>query len=242
MRGLTLVAFFMLSAAVPAFADLCSSAPNNIVANCGFENGVYTSTIDGNTDTSVPVDWTPNAAYDLEEPFPFNFVTSYSKSGNDGLSIGNYDDQPVPTLSQTLSDVAGATYSGSLFIAYGGAGDGDTSAFFDVLINGVSVLSLNDTATYWYSPYTFSFVGTGSDVLTLEGNTNPVEWYVDDIVVTDPSSVPEPGSILLLATVLGLCCVTLRKRGSPNVPCAAVIGPNTRPVPARPVPCSAPRG
>jgi hypothetical protein len=30
----------------------------------------------------------------------------------------------------------------------------------------------------------FSFVGTGSDTLTIQGNTNPGEWSVDDVSVT----------------------------------------------------------
>jgi hypothetical protein len=189
----------LLCFALPGFADICGTTPGNIVANCGFENGIYSSTIGASTNNSVPIDWTPNAGYDLEPSF--NNVTSFSNSGSAGLSIGNYDYQPVPSLSQTLTDISSAAYSGSLFVAYGGGVGGDSGAFFDVLINGATVLALDDTATYPYARYTFNFTGTGSDVLTIEGNTNPSEWYADDIVVTT-AATPEPQFGFLMAGVM----------------------------------------
>jgi len=212
-RGLGITLFVSLLAAIPGFADICSSVPGNFVANCGFEDGVYSSTINGNTNTSVPSSWTPNAAYDLEPSF--NHLTTYANSGSFGLSIGNFDDQPVPALSQTLTDLAGGSYSGSLYVSYGYT---DPGAYFEVLIDGAPVLTLSDTTPAAYSQYTFSFTGTGSDVLTIEGDTNPSEWFVDDVVVTGPAAAtPEPTSILLLVTVVGLCGTVLRKRRSSNV-------------------------
>jgi hypothetical protein len=223
MRGLSLVLFVTLSAAVPGFADMCSSVPN-LVANCGFENGVHSSTIGGFTNNTVPNSWTPSEGFDIEPPY--NLLTTYDNSGSSALSIGNFDYQAVASLSQPIGDVPGDTYSGSLYVAYGGAKIGDTGAFFDVLIDGVAVLALNDTAPLAYQKYTFSFVGTGSDVLTIEGITSPSEWYVDDIIVSGPkpgiivSSVflaPEPDSIVFLATGIALCAVGLGKRRSKKV-------------------------
>ncbi|MEI9981037.1 MAG: PEP-CTERM sorting domain-containing protein [Edaphobacter sp.] len=205
--------------AVPGFGATLCDVSGNIVANCGFENGTNSSTIDGNTNNSVPVSWTPNAAYDSQTGFN-NLRSSPVNSGFLALSIGNTDAEPVPSLSQTLTDVAGATYSGSLFVDYGGAGQGDTSSavFFDTLINGVAVQSLNSSAPGVCIQYFFSFIGTGSDVLTLEGNTSPSEWLVDDIVVTESSgppvvgTTPEPSSIALFGTgILGIAGV-VRKR------------------------------
>lgn len=203
VRRLSLAFFVSLCVAIPGFADppsICDAVAGNLVANCGFEAGVYSSTLSGNTNTSVPNSWTPNAGYDLEPGF--NHVTGYANSGSYGLSIGNFDYQPVPALSQTLTDIAGDTYNGSLYVSYGGAGGGDTGAYFGALINGTAVLALNDTTLYGYTQYTFSFVGTGSDVLTIEGNTNPSEWYADDVVVKSSSVVPEPASVFLFGTLI----------------------------------------
>ena len=193
---------FAVIAVAPAFADVCQTTPGNVVANCGFENGVYTSTVMGETNSSVPNSWIANFGFDLEPGF--NHVeSSLVYQGTSALQIGNDDDQPVPQLSQTFTDISGATYSGSLYVDYGGAGTSDTLPFFNVLIDNNSVLSLDHTAPGTYTRYTFSFTGTGSDTLALQGNTSPSEWFVDNITVTTTASaVPEPGEVFPLAGAL----------------------------------------
>jgi hypothetical protein len=186
-------AILLASRPAQAVPSQCDAVAGNVVVNCGFEGGTYSSTIGGNTNNSVPNGWTPNAGFDLHPGF--NFVTNSPTlvhSGSFALSIGNFDNEPAPSLSQTLTDVATATYSGSIFVLYGGAGTTDTNVFFDVQINGSNVLALNNTAPGTYTEYTFSFTGTGSDTLTLTGNTSPSEWYVDDVVVTGALAVPAP--------------------------------------------------
>lgn len=51
----------LLCLAAPTFADVsvCDSTPGNLVANCGFESGVYAS----GANSSVPVDWISNTGY-----------------------------------------------------------------------------------------------------------------------------------------------------------------------------------
>jgi hypothetical protein len=202
--------------ALPAMANGidCTTVVGNLVANCGFENGVSSSTIGGNTNNSVPVSWTADAGYDLEPSF--NHTTAGPvDNGSFALSIGNDDGQPVPSLSQTLTDVLGATYSGSLYVYYGGAGTSDPNPFFQVLIDGVALVNLNNTAPASYQLSTFSFTGTGSDTLTIQGNTSPSEWYVDDVSVTGlaPSATPEPRTAFPLAVASLMCgAFWLRKR------------------------------
>lgn len=191
---------FSIAPGAWATASICDAVTGNLVTNCGFENGVYSSTLSTFTNGNVPNSWTPNSGFD---EFPgFNQVTSANpNSGNDGLLIGNGDAEPTPTLSQTFSDTLGVTYNGSLYISYGGAGQNDSAASFQTLINGTTKVSLGDSASLTYTKFTFSFVGTGSDTITLQGNTNPSEWEVDDIAITAASgtSTPEPGSMALIA-------------------------------------------
>lgn len=202
-----------LFCAMPGFSSsLCDSIAGNIVANCGFEGGTYSSNIDGTTNSNVPNSWTPNAGFDDYTSFD-HVVAGPVNSGSYALSIGNDDPQPVPMLSQTLTDTPGVTYDGSLYVYYGGAGTSDTSVFFDAIIDNTDVVTLNNSAPAVYTPYTFSFVGTGSDTLTLQGNTTPSEWYVDDIVITGTatSAIPEPNTALLIAVSCGVLLL-LRRR------------------------------
>jgi len=203
-----------VSSAAMATPSICDAVSGNLVSNCGFEAGTYSSTLGGNTNNSVPLNWQPSAGYDLEPGFNHTIaVSTLVNSGATALSIGNDDGQAVPTVSQTLTDVSGDTYSGSIYVLYGGAGTSDTNVFFDVSVDGTNVLALNNTAAGTYTQYAFSFIGTGSDLLTLGGNTSPSEWYVDDVVVTGTpasTSVPEPATLSLAG--LGLLALAAGRR------------------------------
>jgi hypothetical protein len=185
---------------------LLQSSPlsaSDIVFNGGFEGGTYSSTVGGYTNNGVPVGWTANSGFDS---YPgYNFVTTTNPhSGSYDLRIGNDDGEDLPTLSQTFSDVSGDTYSGSIWVLYGGAGTGDTLPFFDLSVDGTNHVALNYLASGSWTEYTFSFTGLGSDTLTISGNTSPSEWYVDDVAVNAASSTvtPEPGTLLLFGTFL----------------------------------------
>lgn len=188
-------------------ASICDATPGNLVHNCGFEAGVYTS----GANPGVPNDWTSSAAFDLNPGF--NLVTDSNSlgphSGSFDLSISNFDDQPLATLTQTITDVSGATYTVGFFGYDGGAG-GDGNAFLSVSV-GSAGATMNDTVAVW-TPAGFTFTGTGSDTLTISAQTNPSEWYVDDVTVLGPSPTPEPASLLLMGTgLLGMAGV-LRRR------------------------------
>ena len=77
--------------------------------------------------------------------------------------------------------------------------------FFNVLVDNNPLVQLDGTASSTKTEYTFSFVGTGSDTLTLTGNTNIGHWYVYDTSVVEtaaPVAKPSTCSLLLAVCIL----------------------------------------
>ncbi len=221
-------AAFAIAAAAPflptfaaASASICDTVVGNLIQNCGFEAGTTTSTIGGSSDTLAPVDWTVNAAFDQFNGF--NQVQgSTANSGNFSLKIGNDVGSPAPAISETLTTLKGATYAGTFYLAYGGSGGGNTAgAFFDAEVNGSIVKALDGTAPLAFTKETFSFVGTGSDTVTFTGNTNPSEWFIDDISVVT-SAVPEPSLAWLMLIGAGALGFGMRRRSTDRQAPAAV--------------------
>jgi hypothetical protein len=182
--------------AANATPSYCDSVSGNIVANCGFEGGVYGS--------NVPNGWTAGGNwlyYDVPvttDPDP--------NSGTYSMQLGNDDFEKPPILSQTLTDNSGATYDASIWINYyDDGGNRPAGDFLTVSLNNTTEISLDYTTTLdtWLE-YTFSFTGTGSDVLAFEGDSNRGDWYLDDIVITAQAqqNVPEPGTLALFGMAL----------------------------------------
>src|ERR1700676_3706352 len=108
---LALLVLFV-SPSLRATPSICDAIAGNLVMNCGFEGGVYSSTIGGNTNPNVPVDWTSSAGFDFNSGFNQR-STATPNSGSFDLSIGNFDVQthptnPLATLSQGFTDTSGA--------------------------------------------------------------------------------------------------------------------------------------
>jgi len=183
------------------------------IQNGGFEGA---ATQDGAS--IVPNGWNPNPGY---TGFGFNMVTDNPNHVYDGtysLQIGNYTYEPVPSLSQTFADKAGSPYSGTLYISYGGAPTTDTQGSFQVLLDSTVVVSLDYTAPGAFKEYSFSFFGSGSDTLTIQGNTNPGEWFVDDVSVTGSSigAVPESSTwAMLILGFAGIGFMAYRRKSKP---------------------------
>ena len=168
------------------------------------EDGVYTS----GSNTQVPVDWVSNPAFDSEPGF--NHVTMGSvHSGDFPLEIGNFDADPLATLTQTFNDFAGDTYTVS-FWAFDNGANPDSNAFLTVSVGSQSKTFDDTVATY--TEGTFTFVGTGSDTISIAAKTNPAEWFVDDMSVTG-SAVPDPSTwAMLLLGFAGLGYAGYRQR------------------------------
>jgi hypothetical protein len=180
-----------------------------VIANGSFEDGT------SGYPNFVPDDWTANANFLNDVGFA-GVVTGAGHTGDHELQIGNYDDQPIDMLSQTLNTVAGESYKVSWY--YSIAGGHDDDAFFEVLINGNDGFLGGDADVVYagdqWSTANFTFTASGNDVLTLGAKSTQAIWVVDDVAV-DPVAVaaaPLPGTLPLFATGLAAIGWVARRR------------------------------
>jgi len=179
----SLVALSMVAlSAIPSAAQsICDGTAGNLVLNCGFETGDFTSwTLTGNTGFTDVIN-----------------SGSFVNSGTFGAELG-----PVGSdgfLSQVVGD--GST---SYFVSFylGLPADG-TPNDFTVLWNGTDVGPfLVDANSFPYEQFS-GILGTTSawNTLTFQYRNDPNDWALDDVVVIgqNPNTVPEPATWSLLA-------------------------------------------
>jgi len=191
-----------LLVAVPSFAgpSLCDAIAGNLVQNCGFESGNFN-------------DWfiaDPSGFYGVDSPG--------ENSGNYYAALGafNGDGSLGPTVA--LVTVPGQSYIFSFYLTNQLGGDVDNPNDFSADWAGITLLSLTNAPIMPYTHY--SFTETATSTATTIGFTERNDasfWGLDDVSVVpvDPGGVPEPSTMLLMATGLigvGLGHRALRRR------------------------------
>lgn len=180
VRTFLLTASFLALGCVPALAD-------NLIVNGGFETGDFT----GYDLANIGATSVSSFGFGPYVPHDGAFFAALGNVGNDAQ------------IGQTFSDVSGATYLLSFFLA----SDGATPNDFSTWIDGVPVMGENDIPASDYVGYSFAFTGTGSDTITFLSRNDPSYLSLDDISVsTADSPVPEPSSLVCLGT--GLVAIT----------------------------------
>ena len=174
-----------------AIPSICDGIAGNLVANCGFETGTFSSwTQSGNTD--------------------FTGTNGNVHSGNFGAEFG-----PQLTLgfiTQNLSTTVGGTYD----LAFWLQNDSGTPVnHFEAAWNGVIIFALDDSPAFSYTLFTFPVTATSASTpLQFGFRHDPAFWDFDDVsvVAAAAAAVPGPSSLLLIGSGLAGFAIWWRRR------------------------------
>lgn len=195
-----LCAAFGLVLFAPQARAVSCNAVANVVNNCGFETGSFSGwTLSGN---DVPQ--SQDTLYGVEGPDPFPLPGGTNpNSGNFQAFFADQFADPT-TLSQTLTTVAGDTYTISFYLAQELFGPGTVQNSALVTFGGTTIESLSNVPVEGYTLFTgTALASSGSTILSLTFGNDVGEFLLDDVVVSTPAAtttVPEPSSWLLFFT------------------------------------------
>lgn len=205
--------FLMLAAALPARANLLADASfeTPAVAAGGFTL-FNTGTTIGSAWSVVGAPGNVGVVSGTFTQFGFSFP---AQDGTQWLDLTGLSSNHATGVQQTVSTTTGTTYNLSFWVGNivdNGSTFGTTSTV-DVLINGVLLLAAQNTGgttTQNWKEFTTSFTATSTSTILAFLNGDPASDNsngLDNIDLTEggtggipTGSVPEPGSMLLLAS------------------------------------------
>jgi hypothetical protein len=193
--GFICVAFCLFVAVPQSKADICGSAAGQLVANCGFETGDFTSwTLSGN---NVPGQ--EGNLYGVEGTDPDGTPPN---SGSNQAYFGTLFANPT-TLQQTIATTAGGVYSVSWYLAQDTDATAQNPNEFSASFGGVSLVNAIDVPVQGYTEYSFLVDATSSSsALDLTFGNDLGFFLVDDVSVTAVTPEP-PAWTLMLVGLMG---------------------------------------
>ena len=183
--------------------SICDANPLNLVANCGFETGDFTSwTLSGN-DTPFEL----GNLYGVEGTDPSNGIAP-----NSGSSQAYFADliSNATTLSQSIATQVGVTYQISWFLAQDTALVNPYSNNFSMSFGGATVANLTALPVQAYTEYSYGWAATSASTnLSFTIGNDLGEFLLDDVTV---QVAPEPATWLALLMGMALCGFAVRRR------------------------------
>ena len=187
-------------------SSLCALTAGNLVSNCGFETGSFSSwTLTGN-DTPGELD----NLYGVEGTDPFDSMGP--NSGSFQAFFGDLDSNST-TLSQTIATTVGKVYTITYYLAQDTAPGGAYTNALAVSFDGISLVNATGVPVSGYTDYSYTVKATtASSVLSMKFGDDLGEFLLDDVTVVQKS--PEPAAWMLMLGGATLVVVFRRKRGN----------------------------
>ena len=209
-KSITILVLFFVSllGAQRAMADSCNgvSAGANLIANCAFGTGDFTSW--SGTATSDPFSFVDSGDPQAIGSTPYNGLPFEAALG----SVGTTD-----TLSQTFATTPGDSYT--IIFALLNDTDPDPSGYnnsFVAAFGATTLLSLGNAGADAYTLFAYSEPATGASTTLSFTEENDLGFFeLDSVSVEGPpvvSSTPEPSTFMLLGSGLVAMAGAMRRR------------------------------